>query len=260
MVTAMPWPSRSSRSSTNPDTLRPVVALAVVSSAALFSAPVKDEFFRHLPTSSSPMPSVPRRAEQRDDGDLRRPERHEERRPSASRARGLRRRPPTGQARLGTIGKIARYGDIPSLLQRPRQDRRVFMEVDGVRYVMPGDFATVEHDGSVTLLGRARCDQLGGEKIFPKRSSPRCARIPTCSTPSSSAPDERWGRRCRHHRPARAAPPPSSPSRTTAARASPATSCRVASSPSNHPAVPERKPDYRWPTDRARRRRAPDAG
>jgi len=40
--------------------------LAVVSSAALFSAPVKDEFFRHLPTSSSPMPSFLGEREQRD--------------------------------------------------------------------------------------------------------------------------------------------------------------------------------------------------
>ena len=47
----------------------------------------------------------------------------------------------------------------------------VFIEVDGVRHVMPGDFATVEADGSVTLLGRGSiCINSGGEKIFPKRS------------------------------------------------------------------------------------------
>ena len=51
----------------------------------------------------------------------------------------------------------------------PVKTAEVFITVDGTRYVMPGDFATVEADGSVTLLGRGSiCINSGGEKIFPE--------------------------------------------------------------------------------------------
>src|SRR4029078_10946328 len=44
-----------------------------------------------------------------------------------------------------------------------------FMEVDGKRYSIPGDFATVEADGSITLLGGGSvCINTGGEKVFPE--------------------------------------------------------------------------------------------
>ena len=70
----------------------------------------------------------------------------------------------------GVIGKIARCGDIPiGYYNDPEKTAEVFITVDGVRYVMPGDFATVEADGSVTLLGRGSvCINSGGEKIFPE--------------------------------------------------------------------------------------------
>jgi acyl-CoA synthetase (AMP-forming)/AMP-acid ligase II len=38
-----------------------------------------------------------------------------------------------------------------------------------VRYTFPGDFATVEADGSITLLGRgSMCINTAGEKVFPE--------------------------------------------------------------------------------------------
>jgi fatty-acyl-CoA synthase len=41
--------------------------------------------------------------------------------------------------------------------------------VDGVRWLTPGDMATVESDGSIILLGRgSNCINSGGEKIFPE--------------------------------------------------------------------------------------------
>jgi 3-oxocholest-4-en-26-oate---CoA ligase len=44
-----------------------------------------------------------------------------------------------------------------------------FRSVDGVRYSFPGDWATVEADGSITLLGRgSQCINTGGEKVFPQ--------------------------------------------------------------------------------------------
>ena len=40
---------------------------------------------------------------------------------------------------------------------------------DGVRWVIPGDWATVEEDGSITLFGRGSVSiNSGGEKIFPE--------------------------------------------------------------------------------------------
>ena len=45
----------------------------------------------------------------------------------------------------------------------------IFRTVDGRRYVMPGDWATVEADGTVTLIGRgSECINSGGEKVFPE--------------------------------------------------------------------------------------------
>ena len=146
--------------------------LAVVSSAALFSAPVKDEFFRHLPnlfitdaigsseSGNNGMTVISAGQSAMKSG------------PTVSILGGtvvfdddLQLVKPGS----GTIGKIARYGDIPlGYYNDPVKTAEVFMEVDGVRYVMPGDFATVEHDGSVTLLGRGSVViNSGGEKIFP---------------------------------------------------------------------------------------------
>ena len=60
---------------------------------------------------------------------------------------------------------------------------------------MPGDYATVEADGSITLLGRGSIViNSGGEKIFPEevesavRSHPDVMDAIVCG-----APDERWG-------------------------------------------------------------------
>ena len=40
---------------------------------------------------------------------------------------------------------------------------------EGKRYSVPGDYATVEADGSLTLLGRGSvCINTGGEKVFPE--------------------------------------------------------------------------------------------
>jgi acyl-coenzyme A synthetase/AMP-(fatty) acid ligase len=45
----------------------------------------------------------------------------------------------------------------------------MFIEVDGRRYAVPGDWARVEEDGTITLLGRGNtCVNTGGEKVFPE--------------------------------------------------------------------------------------------
>jgi acyl-coenzyme A synthetase/AMP-(fatty) acid ligase len=45
----------------------------------------------------------------------------------------------------------------------------MFAEVNGRRYAVPGDWARVEDDGSITLLGRGNtCVNTGGEKVYPE--------------------------------------------------------------------------------------------
>jgi 3-oxocholest-4-en-26-oate---CoA ligase len=44
-----------------------------------------------------------------------------------------------------------------------------FRVIDGQRYVVPGDWATVDSAGNVKLLGRgSECINTGGEKVFPE--------------------------------------------------------------------------------------------
>jgi acyl-CoA synthetase (AMP-forming)/AMP-acid ligase II len=172
---------------------------AVVSSAALFSAPVKDQFFAALPNilitdavgsseggnngltvitaGNTAMRSGPTvhllGATVVFDEDLNPVE------PGS-----------------GVIGKIARSGDIPQgYYNDPKKTAEVFINVRGTRYVMPGDYATVEADGGITLLGRGSIViNSGGEKIFPEevesavRSHPDVMDAIVCG-----APDERWG-------------------------------------------------------------------
>jgi fatty-acyl-CoA synthase len=70
----------------------------------------------------------------------------------------------------GEVGMVAHTGTVPlGYYKDPEKSARTFRTVEGVRYAFPGDFATVEADGSITLLGRgSSCINSGGEKIFPE--------------------------------------------------------------------------------------------
>jgi 3-oxocholest-4-en-26-oate---CoA ligase len=173
--------------------------LAVVSSAALFSAPVKDDFFAHLPNIV--ITDAIGSSEGGNNGMT-----------MVTAGNTAMKSGPTVhllgatvvfdenlvqvEPGSGVIGKIARSGDIPQgYYNDPKKTAEVFVEVDGTRYVMPGDYATVEADGSITLLGRGSIViNSGGEKIFPEevesavRSHPDVMDAIVCG-----APDERWG-------------------------------------------------------------------
>ncbi len=175
--------------------------LAVTSSAALFSAPVKDEFFRHFPNlvivdaigssesgnngmatltkGNTAMKSGPTVSVLGDtvvfDEDL---------------------RPVVPGS--GVVGKIARSGDIPvGYYNDPEKTAEVFITVDGTRYTMPGDFATIEADGTITLLGRGSVSiNSGGEKIFPEEVESAVRSHPgVLDAIVVGAPDDRWGQR-----------------------------------------------------------------
>jgi acyl-CoA synthetase (AMP-forming)/AMP-acid ligase II len=172
---------------------------AVVSSAALFSAPVKDQFFARLPNIM--ITDAIGSSEGGNNGMT-----------VVSAGNTAMKSGPTvhalGQSIVldenlepvepgsGVIGKIARSGDIPQgYYNDPKKTAEVFLTIRGTRYVVPGDFATVEADGSITLLGRGSIViNSGGEKIFPEevesavRSHPDVMDAIVCG-----APDERWG-------------------------------------------------------------------
>jgi acyl-CoA synthetase (AMP-forming)/AMP-acid ligase II len=68
------------------------------------------------------------------------------------------------------IGVLALGGRNPlGYYKDDEKSARTFRIVDGVRYSIPGDFAQVDADGSIHLLGRGSvCINSGGEKIFPE--------------------------------------------------------------------------------------------
>jgi 3-oxocholest-4-en-26-oate---CoA ligase len=68
------------------------------------------------------------------------------------------------------VGRIAVRGGVPlGYYGDPVKTAATFPVIDGVRYAIPGDYARVEADGSVTLLGRGSVSiNSGGEKVFPE--------------------------------------------------------------------------------------------
>ncbi|MFI7675465.1 acyl-CoA synthetase [Actinophytocola sp. NPDC049390] len=70
----------------------------------------------------------------------------------------------------GQIGRLARGGHVPiGYYKDPEKTASIFVEVDGERYVVAGDYARLEEDGAITLLGRGNVSiNTGGEKVFPE--------------------------------------------------------------------------------------------
>jgi 3-oxocholest-4-en-26-oate---CoA ligase len=99
----------------------------------------------------------------------------------------------------GVVGKIARKGNIPiEYYKDPEKTAATFITApDGTRYVIPGDFATLEADGTITLLGRGSVSiNSGGEKIFPEEVEAAVKAHPAVyDAVVVGVPDERWGQR-----------------------------------------------------------------
>jgi 3-oxocholest-4-en-26-oate---CoA ligase len=70
----------------------------------------------------------------------------------------------------GVRGVIAKKGNIPvGYYKDEKKTAETFRTIKGVRYAIPGDFAQVEADGTVTMLGRGSVSiNSGGEKIYPE--------------------------------------------------------------------------------------------
>ena len=70
----------------------------------------------------------------------------------------------------GVMGKIGTSGLVPEgYYKDEKKSAETFKEFEGKRYSFPGDYATVEEDGSITLLGRgSNCINTAGEKVYPE--------------------------------------------------------------------------------------------
>src|SRR5829696_4232128 len=71
----------------------------------------------------------------------------------------------------GVVGRLARRGHIPlGYYKDDEKTAATFVTAsDGARWVVPGDFAVAEADGTITLLGRGSvCINSGGEKVYPE--------------------------------------------------------------------------------------------
>jgi fatty-acyl-CoA synthase len=95
----------------------------------------------------------------------------------------------------GAVGKLARRGHIPlGYWKDAAKTEATFPTVDGVRWAVPGDHATVEPDGTVVLLGRgSQCINTGGEKVFPEEVEAALKAHPSVyDAVVVGVPDERW--------------------------------------------------------------------
>lgn len=102
------------------------------------------------------------------------------------------------KAGSGVIGKLARKGHLPiGYYKDPEKTAATFIEFEGERWAMPGDLATVEADGSISVFGRgAVCINSGGEKIFPEEVEAAIkAHELVADAVVVGIPDKRWGQK-----------------------------------------------------------------
>jgi 3-oxocholest-4-en-26-oate---CoA ligase len=98
----------------------------------------------------------------------------------------------------GERGLVAVSGFLPiGYYKDPEKTARTFREFEGRRWSVPGDFATVEADGTLTLLGRgSQVVNTGGEKVFPEEVEEALKRYPGVRDAAVvGVPDARFGER-----------------------------------------------------------------
>ncbi len=96
----------------------------------------------------------------------------------------------------GELGRVAQRGFTPiGYYKDEAKSAQTFVTIDGERYSIPGDYATVDADGTVVLLGRgSQCINTGGEKVYPEEVE-ECLKLhPTVADAAVvGLPDEKWG-------------------------------------------------------------------
>ena len=129
--------------------------------------------------------------------------------------------------------------------------RWTFVLIDGERWSLPGDMATIDADGTIHLLGRgAMCINTGGEKVYPEEVEAvlkNHAEIEDAVV--LGVPDERFGQRVARGRGGRERRGRAGSRRT--ANALPGTPRRLQSAARRSrrgtiPRMPAGKADYAW--------------
>ncbi len=96
----------------------------------------------------------------------------------------------------GQSGRLAVGGLLPiGYYKDPEKTDRLFRTIDGKRFSIPGDYAIVEADGRITVLGRgSNCINTAGEKVFPEEVEEALKRHPAVDDALVvGVPDEKWG-------------------------------------------------------------------
>ncbi|MCK2221030.1 acyl-CoA synthetase [Actinomadura sp. ATCC 31491] len=99
----------------------------------------------------------------------------------------------------GQLGTVARSGRVAfGYYNDPDKTARTFVtDEQGTRWLLTGDLATVDPDGTVNVFGRgSQCINTGGEKVFPEEVEAVLKGHPgVFDAVVTGVPDERWGNR-----------------------------------------------------------------
>jgi len=96
----------------------------------------------------------------------------------------------------GVVGRLATAGRVPlGYYKDEAKSAQAFVEVEGVRWSLPGDMATLDADGTIRLLGRGSlCINTGGEKVYPEEVEAVLKAHPAVGDALViGVPDARWG-------------------------------------------------------------------
>ncbi len=96
----------------------------------------------------------------------------------------------------GARGRIAVRGFTPiGYYKDEEKTRATFVRLDGDTYSIPGDWATVDADGTINLLGRgSQCINTGGEKVFPEEVEEALKlHVSVHDAAVVGLPDDKWG-------------------------------------------------------------------
>lgn len=98
----------------------------------------------------------------------------------------------------GERGLVAVGGRLPDgYYKEAEKTAKTFRVIEGRRWCVPGDWATLNLDGSLNLLGRgSACINTGGEKVFPEEVEEALKRHAAVrDAVVVGVPDERFGER-----------------------------------------------------------------
>ncbi len=96
----------------------------------------------------------------------------------------------------GKAGLVALGGPLPAgYYKDPEKSARTFRLIGNTRYSIPGDWARVEADGTITLLGRgSNCINTAGEKVYPEEVEEALKTHPAIEDALVlGVPDDTWG-------------------------------------------------------------------